>query len=81
MNSGFSSAAAFWIYLKALQTVPATTASIFLNLTPVFGVAGAYILLGERLTQSQWVGAAIILASVIALLMWKADPIVQASTE
>jgi drug/metabolite transporter (DMT)-like permease len=73
-------AAAFWMYLKALQAVPATTASIFLNLTPVFGVAGAYLLLGERLAQSQWVGAAIILTSVIALLMWKADPDVQAPT-
>ena len=74
-------AAAFWMYLKALQAVPATTASIFLNLTPVFGVAGAYLLLGERLTQSQWVGAVIILTSVIALLLWKADPGVQASTD
>ena len=65
-------AAAFWFYLNALRSVPATTASIFLNLTPVFGVAAAYAFLGERLTASQWLGAAIILSSVLALLRWAA---------
>ena len=73
-------AAAFWFYLNALRSVPATTASIFLNLTPVFGVAAAYAFLGERLTASQWLGAATILLSVIALLTWAAAPKVHAST-
>jgi drug/metabolite transporter (DMT)-like permease len=67
-------AAAFWFYLHALRSVPATTASIFLNLTPVFGVAAAYVFLGERLTGSQWLGGAIILLSVVALLTWAATP-------
>ena len=66
--------AAFWFYLNALRSVPATTASIFLNLTPVFGVAAAYVFLGERLTASQWLGAAMILLSVLALLTWAAAP-------
>jgi drug/metabolite transporter (DMT)-like permease len=74
-------AAAFWLYLNGLRSVPATRASIFLNLTPVFGVATAYISLGERLTQSQWAGAATILISVLALLMWTAAPKAQASAE
>ncbi len=74
-------AAAFWFYLSALRSVPATTASIFLNLTPVFGVASAYIFLGERLTQSQWVGAATILLSVLALLTWASARGAHASTE
>ncbi len=74
-------AAAFWFYLSALRSVPATTASIFLNLTPVFGVASAYIFLGERLTQSQWVGAATILLSVLALLTWASAHGAHASTE
>ncbi|HET7211548.1 MAG TPA: DMT family transporter [Methyloceanibacter sp.] len=72
-------AAAFWFYLNALRSVPATTASILLNLTPVFGVATAYVFLGERLTASQWLGAAIILISVLALLTWAAAPRVHAS--
>ena len=72
-------AAAFWFYLNALRSVAATTASIFLNLTPVFGVASAYIFLGERLTQSQWIGALTILLSVVALLTWAAAPKARAS--
>ncbi len=72
--------AAFWLYLNALRSVPATTASIFLNLTPVFGVAAAYAFLGERLSASQWLGAAIILLSVLALLSWAAAPRVHASS-
>jgi drug/metabolite transporter (DMT)-like permease len=67
--------------LNALRSVPATTASIFLNLTPVFGVASAYIFLGERLSQSQWVGATAILLSVLALLTWAVAPKAHASTE
>jgi len=61
-------AAAFWFYLNGLRSVPASTAGMFINLTPVFGVATAYLFLGERLTSLQWAGAAIILASVAALL-------------
>jgi drug/metabolite transporter (DMT)-like permease len=60
--------AAFWCYLSALRSVPASTAGLFLNLTPVFGVAIAFLALGERLTSAQWLGAAIILASVLGLL-------------
>jgi len=63
-------AAAFWFYLRALQSVPASTAGVFLNLTPVFGVTIAQMFLGERLTQLQWVGAAIILLSVLTLTLW-----------
>jgi drug/metabolite transporter (DMT)-like permease len=60
--------AAFWCYLSALRSVPASTAGMFLNLTPVFGVTIAYVTLSERLTAAQWLGAAIILASVTGLL-------------
>jgi drug/metabolite transporter (DMT)-like permease len=63
-------AAASWFYLRALKSVPATTASIFLNLQPVFGITIAYAFLGERLTESQWIGAVTIIMSVLALLIW-----------
>ncbi len=72
-------AAAFWFYLKGLRSVSASRASIFLNLTPVFGVALAFAFLGERLSASQWVGAATILVSVLALLMWSSPEKVPAS--
>jgi drug/metabolite transporter (DMT)-like permease len=67
-------AAAFWLYLNGLRSVPASTAGMFINLTPVFGVATAYAFLGERLTQVQWVGAVVILVSVAALLMSATPP-------
>ncbi|MEK0081886.1 DMT family transporter [Benzoatithermus flavus] len=65
-------AAAFWFYLTGLRSVPAAIAGGFLNLIPVFGITSAYVLLGERLTLTQSAGAAVILCSVSALLMWSA---------
>jgi drug/metabolite transporter (DMT)-like permease len=62
-------AAAFWFYLRALAAVPASTAGLFLNLTPVFGVAIAHLFLGERLDAVQWLGAAAILGAVVAILL------------
>lgn len=63
-------AAAFWCYLSALRAVEATRASIFLNLTPLFGVAAAFVFLGERLSPLQWAGGATIMLAVMALLTW-----------
>ena len=74
-------AAAFWFYLNGLRSVTASTASIFLNLIPVFGIAAAYAYLGERLTGSQWVGALTIILAVFALLMWRTPPKAHAAVE
>ena len=50
-------ALAFWFYLIGLQRAPASLAALFLNLIPIFGVGGAYLVLGERLTLAQSGGA------------------------
>jgi drug/metabolite transporter (DMT)-like permease len=55
---------AFWFYLAGLRGVPPGYAGMFLNLIPVFGIAASYLLLGERLTGRQWIGAALILIAV-----------------
>jgi O-acetylserine/cysteine efflux transporter len=47
---------------------------VFLNLIPIFGVTSAYLVLGERLTLAQWVGAAIILAAVTAIVRVQQRP-------
>lgn len=60
-------ALAFWFYLQALNTVPASIAAQFLSLTPVFGVAGAYLFLDERLTPLQGLGMAIVIAAVAGI--------------
>ena len=68
-------AAAYWLYLYALRLMPASIVGSFFSLIPLFGVVGAYFLLGERMTSIQWTGALLILAAV-AILLWllaKAD--------
>lgn len=60
-------ALAFWAYIIGLGQMPASLAGQYLNLIPIFGVAGAVLVLGERLTIWQWFGAAVILVAVIVI--------------
>jgi len=55
---------AFWLYLTGLRGVPASWAGLFLTLIPVFGVATSHLLLDERLTTRQWIGAVLIVTLV-----------------
>jgi drug/metabolite transporter (DMT)-like permease len=61
-------ALAFWLYLYGLKRVRASIAGAFINLIPFFGVSGAYLFLGERLSPIQWIGAWVILLSVFMIL-------------
>jgi drug/metabolite transporter (DMT)-like permease len=47
--------------------VPASLAAVSFYLIPIFGVAGAAVLLGERLDPSQWVGVVIVLGAVLLI--------------
>jgi drug/metabolite transporter (DMT)-like permease len=60
---GIALAAGFLFYNHAIARVPVTTAGMILNTLPVFGVAAAVTLLGERLTWAQAAGAAVILVA------------------
>ena len=55
---------AFWFYVTGLQRVPASTAGVFINLVPMFGLLASFLLLGERLTGRQLVGAIVIIVAV-----------------
>jgi drug/metabolite transporter (DMT)-like permease len=55
---------AFWFYLAGLRCVTASAAGVFINLVPVFGITASYIVLGERLSPRQWVGAIVAVAAV-----------------
>lgn len=57
----------FWLYIILLKHTKAGIAAIFLSLIPVFGIAGAYIFLGETLSLHQVVGGGLILISVIGI--------------
>ena len=61
-------AAAYWLYLGALRRVPASIAATSFYLIPIVGVTAGALLLGERLGVSQWIGALIVLGSVLAVL-------------
>jgi drug/metabolite transporter (DMT)-like permease len=65
-------AGAYWLYLGALRRVPASLAAGSFYLIPIVGVAAAGLLLGERLGATQWIGGAIVLASVLAI--WVRSP-------
>jgi drug/metabolite transporter (DMT)-like permease len=56
---------AFWLYLTGLRHAPAAFAGLFLTLIPVFGVAAGHLLLDERLSTRQWLGAALIVVTII----------------
>ena len=57
-------ALAFWFYLVGLRSMTASRTGSFFNLIPVFGIGMAFMFLGERLSVTQWIGAATILISV-----------------
>jgi drug/metabolite transporter (DMT)-like permease len=59
---------AYWLYLTGLRQVPASIAAASFYLIPIFGVAGGFLFLGERLEPSQWAGAAMVLGALAVIL-------------
>lgn len=55
---------AFWFYLAAMKKIEVDLAGMMLCLTPLAGIAGAIIFLGERLSLQQFLGGAITILSV-----------------
>jgi drug/metabolite transporter (DMT)-like permease len=62
--------ASMLLFFKALQHLDVTTASTSLYLVPVFGVLLAAVLLGERLSLTMLVGAAIVLVSTLLVVRY-----------
>jgi probable blue pigment (indigoidine) exporter len=65
---------AYWLYLTGLRRVPASIAAASFYLIPIFGVAGGFLFLGERLEPSQWIGVAIALSSTGLILRRTSSP-------
>jgi drug/metabolite transporter (DMT)-like permease len=59
------SVVAYLLLNYAFRFLPATRVSVFINLTPVVAVAGAYALLGERFTGGQAAAALVVVAGVL----------------
>jgi drug/metabolite transporter (DMT)-like permease len=64
----FQYALAFWFWLYGLRRLPAGRAGLFLSLIPVFGVTGAAVMLGERLSAAQWIGGAVVIGAVVGMV-------------
>lgn len=60
---------AFYLFVGALRRVSAAVAGLFINLVPVFGIITAYLLLNERLSTLEWLGAATVLGAMTVLLL------------
>jgi drug/metabolite transporter (DMT)-like permease len=73
-------AIAFWLWLAGLRHLPASRATLFLSLIPVFGVAGGALVLGERLGPTQWIGAAVVLAAVQSLVRFEREAPAEAAS-
>jgi drug/metabolite transporter (DMT)-like permease len=67
-------AAAYWFYLGALRRVPASIAALSFYLIPIIGVAAGGLLLGERLQPQQWLGAAMVIGAILAILRLSLEP-------
>ena len=74
------SAIAFLLQVWAQTRVGADRAAIVLTAEPVFGVLAAAVLIGERLTTSGWIGAALIMIA-IQLVLAREDAHAEAEVE
>lgn len=61
---------AYPLWFSCLKRMPATHASVFIYLTPVFAVVLSLAILRERFGWTFWLGAALVLAGIIAA-NWK----------
>ncbi|MFT4469403.1 DMT family transporter [Arthrobacter sulfonylureivorans] len=60
----FPSVIALLLYNRAVATLGASQASVFLNFVPVFTMLGAYVLLGEAISLMQILGAVAVILGV-----------------
>ena len=58
---------AFAFYVSGLRQVTAASAGAVLPLIPVWGLAAAFLLAGDRLTPTQWAGASLVAVAVLVI--------------
>ena len=74
IGSGFSIAIGYITFFSGLKIIGPVRASILLNAEPVYTIALAALLLGERLSTTQFYGAAFVITGII-LITYKPEPI------
>lgn len=63
---------AFWLYVAGLRRTYASRAGMYLTLIPVFGLVFSAVLLGERFTAQQAVGAVVVIVAMLVLAIGEA---------
>jgi drug/metabolite transporter (DMT)-like permease len=58
------SALGYWLYVYSLDVLGVAVTSVCINFIPIVTVIAGFILLGERLSPLQWVGATLVLGGV-----------------
>ncbi|MBD2249286.1 DMT family transporter [Nostoc sp. FACHB-888] len=61
----------FWLYLQAIKTIRVSIAAQFLSLIPIFGVGGAYLFLGERLSLLQGLGMLLVVGAIAGIAQYQ----------
>ncbi len=70
----------FWLYLTALTRMPVARAATYLTLIPVFGVAGAVVVLGERVTWLDALGGLLVVGCLLADVRGEKAPVAAVSS-
>jgi drug/metabolite transporter (DMT)-like permease len=74
-------AAAVWLHLHALRRMPASAFAVFLGMVPVFTFAGAYVLLDEVVSMTQFIGGALVITAALgAAGVYRTSPIHKGAT-
>lgn len=68
------SVGAYLLQIWAQTIVGADTAAVVLAAEPAFGVATAWVILGERLMLEGWIGAGLIVAAIFIVVTRQRDP-------
>ena len=63
----FATGLAYGLQAVAQQHATASTAAVLTSAESVFGAGAAALLLGEQLTSSMWLGAALVLAAILTV--------------
>jgi drug/metabolite transporter (DMT)-like permease len=62
--SVFCSALGYWYYARSLEVLGMSVSAIFINLIPLVTAIFGFIVMGDRLTLLQWLGAVFVIGGV-----------------
>jgi len=77
----FCSAAAYFLYIYAMDYLGVSTTSLFLNLLPIIAVIGCYFILNEKIGMNQVIGGFLVIFAVFLVNSEKIDKEIKLENE